>query len=215
MSGSFEADSIVKKYKDTRILNGVYLKLNPSEIVAILGRNGSGKSTLLKVLFGVEKADFSFFKFNNKVLKQPYKYKDVISYLPQDGYLLKSLSVKKTIAMYLSKEVILPEIVKEFYNKRVEDLSYGNRRFLEVFILLSLEHKFVLLDEPFSGMSPIYIKLISDYILENKKDKGIVIVDHNYENTLQLSDKKYMLFKGVLKEIKTEEDLISYGYIRQ
>ncbi|MGB1043144.1 MAG: ATP-binding cassette domain-containing protein [Tenacibaculum sp.] len=214
MSCSFEADSIVQKYKDTRILNGVYLKLNPSEIVAILGRNGSGKSTLLKVLFGVEKADFSFFKFNNKVHKQPYKYKDVISYLPQDGYLLKDITVKKTLKMYLSKEVVLPEIIKEFYNNKIEDLSYGNRRFLEVFILLSLEHKFVLLDEPFSGMSPIYTKLISDYILENKKDKGIVIVDHNYENTLQISDKNYMLFKGTLKEIKSEEDLVTYGYIR-
>ena len=215
MSCSFEADSIVKMYKNTRILNGVYLKLNPSEIVAVLGRNGSGKSTLLKILFGVEKADFSFLKFNNKVLKQPYKYKDVISYLPQDGYLLKSLTIKKTVSLYLSKQVFLPETIKEFYNKKVEDLSYGNRRFLEVFILLNLEHKYVLLDEPFSGMSPIYTKLISNFILENKKDKGIVIVDHNYENTLQISDKNYILFKGVLKEIKNEEELVTYGYIRQ
>ena len=139
MSCSFEADSVVKTYNETRILNGIYLKLNPSEIVAILGRNGSGKSTLLKILFGVEKADFSFFKCNNKVLKKPYTHKNVISYLPQDGYLLKNLSVKKTIAMFLKKEVVLPEVIKGFYNLKVEDLSYGNRRFLEVFILLNLD----------------------------------------------------------------------------
>ncbi|MGB1042290.1 MAG: ATP-binding cassette domain-containing protein [Tenacibaculum sp.] len=214
MSYSFEADSIVKTYNENRILNGVYLKLNTSEIVAILGRNGSGKSTLLKVLFGVEKADFSFFKYKKQVLKKPYKHKNVISYLPQDGYLLKDLCVKKTIAMFLKEDVVLPNLLKEFLNLKVGELSYGNRRFLEVFILLKLEHKFVLLDEPFSGMSPLYTKLISDFILSNKKDKGIVIVDHNYENTLQISDKNYILFKGILKEIKDKKDLVSYGYIR-
>jgi len=213
VSYSFEADSIVKTYNETRILNGVYLKLNPSEIVAILGRNGSGKSTLLKILFGVEKADFSFLKFEDKVLKKPYKYKNVISYLPQDGFLIKGLKVSSVIKNYLSKKVELPVIIKGFYNQRIEELSYGNRRFLEVFILLNSAHKFVLLDELFSGMSPVYTKLISDYIKENKKEKGIVIVDHNYESVLQISDKNYLLYKGVLKDVKKEEDLVTYGYL--
>lgn len=214
MCYSFEADSIVKSYNQTRILNGVYLKLISSEIITILGRNGAGKSTLLKILFGVEKADFSFFKFEEKVLKTPYKHKNTISYLPQDGYLIKTLTVKKTISIYLSKDVKLPNIIKDFYTKKIENLSYGNRRFLEVFILLNLEHKFVLLDEPFSGMSPLYTNLISDYIKENKKNKGIVIVDHNYETALQISQRSYILFKGVLKEVKNSEDLITYNYLK-
>ena len=217
MSSLLEVDSIRKSFGDKQVLTDIALKCQPGDIIGLLGRNGTGKSTLLKIIFGTLFTDYKFIMINDEVLTHPFKSKSKIAYLPQDNFLPKSITVNKVVEIYsdefAQKGFLEDEVLSKVTRTKIGNLSGGESRYLEVKLLLNLNSNFVLLDEPFNGISPLHIELIKNMIRENSSNKGIILTDHDYRNVLNVANKYYLLFDGGLKSVKTKQDLIDWGYV--
>jgi ABC-type lipopolysaccharide export system ATPase subunit len=217
MSNILEVDSIRKSFGLNQVLTDVYLKCLPGDIIGLLGRNGTGKSTLLKIIFGTLFTDYKYIRINDSVLDQPYKTKNLVGFLNQDNFLPKHLTVRQ-IANLCSKnldqnEFLGDHVLSKVVDTKIRFLSGGESRYLEVKLILYLDSLFVLLDEPFNGISPLHIDLIKKMILEKSAKKGIILTDHDYRNVLDIATKYYLLFDGGVKKVKTKQDLINWGYI--
>ena len=210
-------DSITKSFNNKVLLSDIFLSCKIGEIKGLIGRNGSGKSTLLKIVFGTEKAESKFVKVGNKVIKNISDGRNLINYLPQDNFLPNNISIKSLINLFLQKEnrkiVLENEYVAPLLNKKNQDLSGGERRLIEILLIIHSNAKFILLDEPFNGVSPIVRAYIIAYIKKMKSSKGYIITDHDYENVLNLADSIVYLQNGFLKEIEDKSELVELGYI--
>ncbi|MCG8207463.1 ATP-binding cassette domain-containing protein [Tenacibaculum finnmarkense] len=210
-------DSITKSYKNKVILSDVFISCEKGEIKGLIGRNGSGKSTLLKIIFGTEKPKSKFIKVGDKIIKNISDGRGLINYLPQHSFLPNNISVRSIINLFLQKEnreiVLKNEYVKSLLNKNSQVLSSGERRLVEILLIIHSSAKFILLDEPFSGVSPIIREYLIEYIRKFKTSKGFIITDHNYENVINLADNIMYLQNGVLKKINDKSELIELGYI--
>ena len=216
MQNSFEADSIRKSFGNKQVLTDIYLSCKTGDIIGLLGRNGSGKSTLLKILYGTLYTDFKHI-LNGEYMKQPFKEEGIVSFLCQDNFLPKNLTVKKVIQLFdysvNESEFFNDDILSKVYNTKIGNLSGGESRYLEVKLILGLDTQFVFLDEPFNGMSPIHIDIIKDLIRQKSSKKGIVLTDHDYRNVLDIANKYMILFDGGIKVLKSKEDFIYWGYL--
>lgn len=210
-------DSVTKSYNSKVILSDVFISCQKGEIKGLVGRNGSGKSTLLKIVFGAEKADFKFVRIGNKIIRNISDGRNLISYLPQDNFLPDNISIKALIYLFLQKEnrrVLLEnDLIKPLLNKKNEELSGGEKRIIEILLIIHTTAEFILLDEPFNGVSPIGRDFIVEYIRKNKSSKGFIITDHDYENVIKLADNIVFLENGFLKEIQDESELVELGYL--
>jgi lipopolysaccharide export system ATP-binding protein len=217
MSDFLEIDSIRKEFGTNQVLTDIYLKCQSGDIIGLLGRNGSGKSTLLKIIFGTLFTYSKFIRINNEILDQPFKTKNKIVYLSQDNFLPKNLTVKQVAEVFSDhidcKGFLDDEVFSKVIGTKIRDLSGGESRYLEVKLLLNLDTQFVLLDEPFNGISPLHIDLIKKMICENSLSKGIILTDHDYRNVLDVAKTLFLLFDGGLRSIRNKEDLIEWGYI--
>lgn len=212
-----EIDSIQKNFGHQSIVSNVYLKCETGDIIGILGRNGCGKSTLLKIIFGVVSADFKFVRIDGKVqLKAEALFRD-ISYLHQDSCIPKSLSVKKAIQLSIPKEELLDfyadEMIHNIRDKKTRHLSGGELRYLEIKLALRNPSKFVLLDEPYNGLSPLMGEKINQLILDNSARKGIIITDHNYQNVISVVTQLTLMKEGKLHYLKDKIELVEKGYL--
>lgn len=217
MSSLLEVDSIRKSFGDKQVLTDIALKCQSGDIIGLLGRNGSGKSTLLKIIFGTLYTDYKFIRINDKILNQPFKTKNIIVYLSQDNFLPKNITVKQVVKIYSGNldhnEFLEDEVLSKVSETKIRNLSGGESRYLEVRLLLNLDSRFVLLDEPFNGISPLHVEKVKNLILEKSVEKGIILTDHDYRNVLDVANKYYLLFDGGLKPIKTKQNLIDWGYV--
>jgi lipopolysaccharide export system ATP-binding protein len=208
MSDLLEADSIRKEFGRKQVLTDISVRCQPGDIIGLLGRNGSGKSTLLRILFGTLYTDYKFIRINDKILSQPFKTKHTIGYLHQDNFLPKNLTVKQIFEVYSreldEKGFLDDEVFSKVLKTKIGNLSGGESRYLEVKLLLYLNSHFILLDEPFNGISPLHIELVKNMIRDKSKNKGILLTDHDYRNVLDVANKYYLLFDGGLRTIKTK-----------
>jgi ABC-type multidrug transport system ATPase subunit len=211
-----EVDSVQKQYDGKIILSDVYLKCETGTVLGILGRNGSGKSTLLKIIFGIEPADFKFVRVGGKVLSKTSELLKEISYLPQDFFIPNSFSVQKTIQLCKAKvkEFCADAMIQSMLGKKIKHLSGGELRYLEIKLILNNDSKFVLLDEPYNGLSPIMIENINALITTMSTAKGILITDHNYENVIQISTKLALMKDGKMHHLKDKNELVEKGYLK-
>jgi lipopolysaccharide export system ATP-binding protein len=217
MSDLLEVDSIRKEFGTKQVLTDIALKCQPGSIIGLLGRNGSGKTTLLKIIFGTLYTDHKFIRINNEVLDQPFKSNNIIAYLSQDNFLPKNITVKQVIEIYSEKidlkGFLDDEVLTKVSDTRIRNLSGGESRYLEVKLILNMEALFIMLDEPFNGISPLHIELVKKMILEKSLKKGIILTDHDYRNVLDVANRYFLLFDGGLKSISTNQDLIDWGYV--
>jgi lipopolysaccharide export system ATP-binding protein len=217
MSSLLEVDSIRKEFGTNQVLTDISLRCQTGDVIGLLGRNGSGKSTLLKIIFGTLYTDYKFIRIDGSILSQPFKTKNTIAYLNQENFLPKNLTVKQVVKIYSDdlthKEILEDEVLSKVVNTEIRNLSGGESRYLEVKLLLNLNTLFVLLDEPFNGISPLHTELIKKIITDTSIKKGIILTDHDYRNVLDVANKYYLLFDGGLKPVKTKQDLIKWGYI--
>ena len=217
MSSYLEVDSIRKSFGDKQVLTDIALACHPGDIIGLLGRNGTGKTTLLKIIFGTLFTDYKFIRINDEVLTQSFKSKNKIAYLPQDNFLPKSITVNKVVEIYSDeidqKRFLEDEVLSKVTGTKIGNLSGGESRYLEVKLVLNLNSNFVLLDEPFNGISPLHIELVKNMIRDKSFKKGIILTDHDYRNVLDVANKYYLLFDGGLKPVKTKQDLIDWGYV--
>ncbi|MDN5200645.1 ATP-binding cassette domain-containing protein [Fulvivirgaceae bacterium BMA10] len=213
-----EVDSIVLHYGQKSVLSDIYLKCETGDIVGVLGRNGCGKSSLLKIIFGSLRSEHSSVRINHRYTPCSFRETNGVQYLPQNGYLTSASKVEKVIKLFvLNKDhqqlILSDRNIKSFRSARVKELSTGTRKFLEVMLLLYSESKFVLLDEPFSGVSPIMIEQLFMHLKHQAKNKGVIITDHLYEHIVDISSKLMLLKDGRILNINGKEDLVESGYL--
>jgi len=210
-------DSVRKSYQDKLILSDIFLSCKQGEIVGLIGRNGSGKSTFLKIIFGIENAENKFIRVNDKVLKSFADSSKLINYLPQNNFLPKGVKVHNIINLFLPQKkrprLIENVFIKPLLQKKFQVLSGGEKRILEILLLLNSEADFILLDEPFNGVSPIIRDQIIEYINDEKPNKGFIITDHDYENVMKVSDRILFLKNASIKMITDKMELIQHGYL--
>lgn len=217
MPDLLEIDSFTKAFGLNAVLTDVYLKCQTGDIIGLLGRNGTGKSTLLKIVFGTDKADSSFIRINGVIYRKPYQTAGLVAYLPQDSFLPVQLTVAQAIAVYLGKNradvFSADEIISNVLHHKIGTLSGGELRYLEIRLLLALPVKFLLMDEPFNGISPVMIDKVKELIKECSTHKGIIITDHDYTNVLDVATRYCLLHDGNLKAIGSRDELVRWGYL--
>jgi ABC-type multidrug transport system ATPase subunit len=212
-----EIDSVQKNVGLQSIISDVYLKCETGDIIGILGRNGCGKSTLLKIIFGIVPADFKFVRIDGVVQLKPEALFQEISYLHQDSCIPRSLSVKKAIQLSIPKEQLhdfyADEMIQDIANTKIGHLSGGELRYLEIKLVLRNPSKFILLDEPYNGLSPLMAEKINQLILDNASQKGIIITDHNYQNVISVATQLTLMKEGKLHYLKDKMELVEKGYL--
>lgn len=210
---SIEIDSLVKSFKDRRVVDGVSLQVNPGEVVGLLGSNGAGKTTTFYMVVGLIKPNSGRIILNGQDVTNFPMHKRArlgIGYLPQESSAFRKLSVEENLRLLwevngVSKaeqkerlEVLLEEyqLFKVRKSKAIE-LSGGERRRLEIARSLAIKPQFLLLDEPFSGVDPIAVASIQNIIRKLRKSGlGILITDHNVRETLAITDRAYIIREG-------------------
>jgi len=223
---------IEKTYKGRTVVRNVSFEVNQGEIVGLLGPNGAGKTTSFYMIVGLVRPDKGkVFLDDTEITKLPmYKRAQMgIGYLPQEISVFRKLSVEDNIMAILemtdldrpSREQKLEQLLNEFSLQQVRKnlgnrLSGGEKRRTEIARALATDPKFVLLDEPFAGVDPIAVEDIQSIVWELKKRNiGILITDHNVQETLSITDRAYLLFEGSILKSGTAEDLAIDEQVRK
>jgi ABC-type multidrug transport system ATPase subunit len=208
-------DSVIKQYNHKTVLSDVYLKCETGNIIGLVGKNGSGKSTLLKILFGIIPADNKFVKINDKVCSN-ILFKE-ISYLGQDNFIPQNFTVRKALSLSIDAKKIKifldDPIFKPLLNNKIYELSGGEQRYLEIVLVLENNSKFVFLDEPYNGLSPVMVDTINLLIEKMSKEKGIIITDHNYQKIIKIATSLLLLKDGKAHHLNNAAELVEKGYL--
>ncbi|MGZ2372073.1 ATP-binding cassette domain-containing protein [Ancylomarina sp. YFZ004] len=217
MINTLEVDSVILEFDTKRILQNVYLKSETGKVTGLLGRNGTGKSCLMKILFGELIPNDKSIRINGDSLISTYRSPKDLKYLPQTRFIPSSLTIKRIFddfkLDFADLITYFPELEK-FHTSKLRDLSGGERRIIEIYIILVSETKFCMLDEPFSQVMPLHIDTIKRLILREKENKGIIITDHMYKHIVDICDNLYVISDGTTYLTKGIQDLETLGYAR-
>ena len=216
MIHTLEVDSIQLEFNDRKILSDIYLRSETGKITGLLGRNGSGKSCLMKIIYGILKSEKSV-RFDNVVQHEAFKRSGLILYLPQFNFIPKRFSLKKIFKDFDLEYSYFEKRYPEFssrYNSSIDCLSGGERRLIELYIIAKSNSYFALLDEPFTHLSPIQIDKAKELLLEEKKNKGLIITDHLFKHITDICDNLYVLANGKTLLTKDINDIERFGYAK-
>ncbi len=226
------AENIVKKYKKRTVVKGVSVEVNQGEIVGLLGPNGAGKTTSFYMIVGlVTPNEGKIFLDDEEITNLPmYKRAQKgVGYLAQEASVFRKLSVEDNIMAILEMTTLtkkeqkekLESLLDEFSLQHVRTnrgdlLSGGERRRTEIARALATDPKFILLDEPFAGVDPIAVEDIQSIVAAlKKKNIGILITDHNVNETLAITDRAYLLFEGKILKAGVAEELANDEQVRK
>ncbi len=227
-----EAKKLVKIYKKRKVVDDVSLHLGQGEVVGLLGPNGAGKTTTFYMIVGLVRPEVGQIFLDEAEITRLPMYKRAqqgIGYLPQEASVFRKLSVEDNIRAVLeftphSKEEQrqkLEQLLNEFGLGKIrkskgDTLSGGERRRTEIARALATDPKFILLDEPFAGIDPIAVEDIQEIIARlKKKNIGILITDHNVQETLSITDRSYLLYQGRILKSGTSEELSEDEEVRR
>jgi len=226
------AEGLVKAYGGRVVVNGVSLKVAPGEVVGLLGPNGAGKTTAFYMVTGLVPPDAGKVTLNGTEITQMPMYaraRKGIGYLPQEPSIFRRLSVAENLDAVLERLGLTArdrarrrdELLEEFGVAHLSDakaypLSGGERRRVEIARALAAAPRHLLLDEPFAGIDPIAVSDIQQ-IVEHLKAKGIgvLITDHNVRETLQITDRAYIIYQGTILESGTPRQVADSPHVRQ
>ena len=226
------AEKIEKAYKGRKVVKGISLEVSRGEIVGLLGPNGAGKTTSFYMIVGLIKPNSgAIFLEDSEITKFPmYKRAQKgIGYLAQEASVFRKMSIEENILSVLQMtrlnkseqiekmESLIVEFGLDHIRKNRGDLlSGGERRRTEIARALATDPKFVLLDEPFAGVDPVAVEDIQRIIAHlKKKNIGILITDHNVQETLAITDKTYLMFEGSILKAGTPEQLAEDEMVRK
>jgi len=226
------AEHLVKIYKGRRVVNDISVDVNQGEIVGLLGPNGAGKTTSFYMIVGlIQPNEGKIFLEEENITSLPmYKRAKLgIGYLAQEASVFRKLTVEENIMAVLEMTKMPKQERKEKVDSLLEEfslthvrknlgivLSGGERRRTEIARALAVDPKFVLLDEPFAGVDPIAVEEIQTIVARLKtKNIGILITDHNVNETLSITDRAYLMFEGKLLKAGTAEELAADEQVRK
>ena len=224
--------NIVKAYKGRKVVDNVNIKVSQGEIVGLLGPNGAGKTTCFYMMVGLIKSDLGSILLDDKNISHKPMYERAklgIGYLAQEASVFRKLTVEDNIRAVLEigslskldQNKKLEELIEEFSLQKVRKnrgdlLSGGERRRTEIARALATDPKFLLLDEPFAGVDPIAVEEIQKIIFQLKnKNIGVLITDHNVQETLAITDRTYLMFEGSILKDGKPEDLAKDKVVRK
>ena len=225
-------EHLVKRYGKRTVVNDVSIELHQGEIVGLLGPNGAGKTTTFYMTTGLVSANAGKIYLNDEDITGFPMYHRAqlgIGYLAQEASVFRKMTVEDNIASVLEmtqfskdyQQQKLEQLISEFNLNHVrknlgDRLSGGERRRTEIARCLAIEPKFVMLDEPFAGVDPIAVQEIQDVVWKLKdKNIGILITDHNVDETLMITDRAYLLFEGKILFHGTPEELATNPTVRK
>ena len=231
MNLTIRTQNLIKRYHNRTVVNQVSVEVNQGEIVGLLGPNGAGKTTSFYMVVGLIKPDEGEVYLNDVNITNLPMYKRAqmgIGYLPQEASVFRKLSVEDNIAAVLEMTKLskqeqknkLESPIEEFRLSHVrknngDSLSGGERRRTEIARALAVDPKFILLDEPFAGVDPIAVEDIQTVVARLKyKNIGILITDHNVNETLSICDRAYLLIEGKIFKHGTAEQLAEDEQVR-
>jgi lipopolysaccharide export system ATP-binding protein len=226
------AEHLVKKYKNRTVVNDVSVEVHQGEIVGLLGPNGAGKTTTFYMTVGMIRPNSGKIFLDDRDITNEPMYKRAqlgIGYLAQEASVFRKLSVEDNISAILEMTDLSEEeqkdkletLLSEFSLNRVRKnrgdvLSGGERRRTEIARALAVNPKFILLDEPFAGVDPIAVEDIQQIVSKLiDKNIGILITDHNVHETLNITNRAYLLFEGKILKAGTAEELAADEQVRR
>ncbi len=226
------ADNLIKQYKKRVVVNNVSVQVAQGEIVGLLGPNGAGKTTSFYMMVGMVRPNAGKIYLDNEEITELPMYKRArkgIGYLPQEASVFRKLSVENNIKAVLEmtnltkkeQHMRCESLLEEFGLNRVRTnrgdlLSGGERRRTEIARALAIDPSFILLDEPFAGVDPIAVEDIQTIVYSlKKKNIGILITDHNVDETLSITDKAYLLYEGKILKSGSPEELAADENVRR
>ncbi len=223
---SIRTENLVKEYGARRVVKGVNINLKAGEVVGLLGPNGAGKTTSFYMIVGLVEATSGKVFLDGKDITKVPMYKRArmgIAYLPQEASVFRKLSVYDNIAAIAETLDMHRKEIKPYCEKMLGELnlthlakqkaftlSGGERRRLEITRALTAKPKFILMDEPFSGVDPISVAEVQDIILSLKsRGIGVLITDHNVRETLSIVDRAYLIHEGKVLREGTSDFLVN------
>jgi lipopolysaccharide export system ATP-binding protein len=226
-----QAENLIKTYRKRKVVNNVSVSVKQGEIVGLLGPNGAGKTTTFYMIVGFIRPEEGVIMLDGENITHEPMYRRAqkgIGYLPQEASVFRKLTVEDNIKAVLEMTNLsrkeqtdkLESLIQEFglakvrYN-RGDLLSGGERRRTEIARALAVDPKFILLDEPFAGVDPIAVEDIQNIVAGLKlRNIGILITDHNVQETLSITDRAYLLFEGKILKSGTAEELAADEQVR-
>ncbi len=232
MSLKLRAENLIKKYKRRTVVDNVSIEVSQGEIVGLLGPNGAGKTTTFYMIVGLIKPNGGEIFLDDDNITKLAMYKRAkrgIGYLAQEDSVFRKLTVEGNLKAVLEMTSLSKNQQKEKMETLIEEfglthvrknlgivLSGGERRRTEIARALAVDPHFILLDEPFAGVDPIAVEEIQTIVSKlKKKNIGILITDHNVQETLSITDRAYLMFEGKLLKSGTAEDLAADEQVRR
>ncbi|WP_405221721.1 ATP-binding cassette domain-containing protein [Dokdonia sp. Asnod1-B02] len=220
MKNEINVHGLYKNFGGKNILTDVSFNLSTGDVLGLFGKNGCGKSTLLKILFGTLKPTRLELSINGtSIAPKNIIPEQLIGYLPQESFLPKHLKVRDIIPLFhesgdAQDTIFRAPFIEKIASRKAGLLSMGEIRYLELLLVANLTHSFLMLDEPFSMIEPLYKEKIKEFLISFKAKKGIILTDHYYTDVFDVSTKNLVLKDGVAHEVHTSKDLKNFGYLR-
>ena len=214
--GKLLIDSVQLRFGDNVVLQSAYVTSYKGRVTGVLGRNGTGKSCLFKCIMGGIRPQNKYIRLNDEP-RTDYGHIGLrVKYLPQVHFIPPGMTLPQAYELYGVDFEGLVRFDDKFdclRSQKVKELSGGERRIAELYMILNSDAEFCVLDEPFSNIAPIYDEKIRAIIQEQKANKGIIITDHVYEEILRVADDLFLLRDGFTYQIHSRDDLVRLGYI--
>lgn len=211
-----ELDNIELSFNQKKILSGIYLRGETGKITGILGRNGCGKTSLLRILFGSLNAKYGNVRLDGVHQKKKLFKSGMVAYLPQHNLLPKHMKVNEAFRHFNAdwdEFILIFNSFDNYWKNRINTLSSGELRLLETYLILNSKKPIIILDEPFSFISPLYIDNIKTLLLQKKERSILMVTDHFYEVILEVSDQLYLIKNGYSKLVVSKTQLQQEGYL--
>ena len=209
-------DSVHLEFDKLQVLQSAFITAQTGRVTGVLGRNGCGKSCLFKCIMGGIKPQNIFVRFNDEPETDYAHIGNRVKYLPQNVFMPTNMTLGEAFDLYEVDYNGLVAFDNKFHTyQRMTSgqLSGGEVRIAEMYMVLNSEAEFCILDEPFSNVAPKHVEMMQRLIQTHKATKGIIISDHMYEQVMDITDDLFLLRDGYTFPIKSRDDLIHHGYI--
>ena len=208
-------DSVVVRFGEKTVLSGGYITSETGLVTGLLGRNGAGKSCMFRALMGGLKVENVMVSIDEKPIDRQVigRY---IRYLPQGRLIPDGIKLRRAFELYgvnYWRFVNLFPKYTRYHDASTWELSGGEARLAELYMVLMSEVPFYILDEPFSQVDPVSIEAAQKLIKERVKDHGIIITDHNYDAISSVADNLFVIADGYTNPVRSREDLVRHGYL--